>query len=75
MIPRHCQRSGRFSWSRAANKDGRIVYCLFWRDASRKLYMVSGTYSPHDRRQSIADDLRRLRNNAREMRKALRIAA
>ncbi|HET9820171.1 MAG TPA: hypothetical protein VFP92_13505 [Rhodanobacteraceae bacterium] len=75
MTPRHCQRSGRFSWSRSENKEGRIVYCLFWRDATRKLYMVSGTYSPDDRRQAIAADLRRLRHNAREMRQALRIAA
>lgn len=75
MTPRHCQRSGRFSWSRALNKSGRIVYCLFWRDSTRKLYMVSGIYSSHDLRQAIAADLRRLRNNAREMRKALRIAA
>lgn len=75
MTPRHCQRSGTFSWSRALNKYGRVVYCLFWRDASRKLYMVPGTYSPSDSRAFIARDLRRLRNNAREMRKALRIAA
>lgn len=75
MTPRHCQRSGLFSWSRSMKLDGRIVYCLFWRDAKGKLYMVSGTYSSHDRRAFIAADLRRLRNNAREMRKALRIAA
>ena len=75
MTPRHCQRSGLFSWSRALNRSGRIVYCLFWRDETGKLYFVSGTYSPHDRRAFIAADLRRLRQNAREMRKALRIAA
>jgi len=74
MTSRHCQRSGLFSWSRS-ERSGRVVYCLFWRDASRKLYMVSGTYSPSDSRAFIARDLRRLRNNAREMRKALRIAA
>ena len=75
MKSRHCQRSGSFSWSRELNKHGRVVYCLFWRDASRKLYMVSGTYSPSDSRAFIARDLRRIRNNARETRKALRIAA
>ena len=75
MTPRHCQRSGSFSWSRELNKHGRVVYCLFWRDVHRKLYMMSGTYSPSDSRAFIARDLRRLRNNAREMRKALRIAA
>ena len=78
MTRRPCQRRDGFTWSRnpSGGKDrDRIVYMLFWRDANRKLYMVSGTYSPSDSRAFIARDLRRLRNNAREMRKALRIAA
>ena len=37
--------------------------------------MLSETFKQGEDRRFIADTLRRLRNNAREMRKALRIAA
>ena len=78
MTLRHCQRRDGFSWSRnpSGGKDhDRIVYMLFWRDERGKVYMLSETFKQGEDRRFIADTLRRLRNNAREMRKALRIAA
>ena len=75
MSTRHCQRRDGFSWSRSLDSRGLLVYRLFWRSASGKLYMVSGTFVPAEARAIIARDLRRLRDNLRVMRKALRIAA
>lgn len=75
MSPRHCQKRDGFAWSRSLGPNGRIVYRLFWRHESGKLYMVSGTFEPTVLRTDVAKDLRRLRNNTRVMRTALRIAA
>lgn len=75
MSPRHCQRRDGFSWSRSMDSRGLIVYRLFWRSATGKLYMVSGTFVSGEAPAIIARDLRRLKHNLRVMRKALRIAA
>lgn len=75
MSSRHCQRRDGFTWSRSFNPRGQIVYRLFCRGATGKLYMVSGTFEPSVQRADMAKDLRRLRTNLRVMRKALRIAA
>lgn len=78
MTRRPCQRRDGFTWSRnpAAGKSrDQLLYMLFWRDARGKVYMVARTFRPDENRRFIARELRRLRNNARVMRTALRIAA
>lgn len=75
MSPRHCQRRDGFSWARVIAPTGAVTYRLFWRGSTGKLYMVAGTFGPSVPRADMAKDLRRLRNNTRVMRKALRIAA
>lgn len=78
MTRRPCQRRDGFSWSRnpAAGQDcNQLVYMLFWRGASGKVYMLSQAFRPNEDRRFIANELRRLRNNARVMRQALRIGA
>lgn len=78
MTRRPCQRRDGFTWSRnpAGGKDrDQLVYMLFWRNAAGKVYMLSQVFRPNEDRRTIANELRRLRNNARVMRQALRIAA
>jgi hypothetical protein len=78
MTHHPCQRRDGFTWSRnpAGGKDrDRIVYMLFWRDEKGKVYMLSEAFKQDEDRRFIAQTLRRIRNNARVMRQALRIAA
>jgi len=78
MTHRPCQSRGGFTWSRnpsAGKTRNQLVYMLFWRDARGKLYMVEQAFRPDEDRRFIAGELRRIRNNARVMRRALRIAA
>ena len=73
--PRHCRRGGRFSWSRVIDDEGCIVYRLFWRDATERVYMESRLFEPFWDRRQIAYEVRKARHNASVMRKALRITA